>query len=212
MKTVYIMLSFCAGLLLGYLLFPTGKEINPHTYVQLEQVKENIAKVDSSLTSGNETYQQKTDSLTKELKGYKFLLAEARTELAQKRKGTANLLQKMKNDSSAPCDPLLLDSLSSQIALVNQSTDSLILRYEQKDSITGQLLATKDAQILICNNAYQQLRDLAQEGILREQQLTESLNTALKVQKRKRVQSRLLAAGLVFVSGITTTLYIKSKQ
>jgi len=132
--------------------------------------------------------------------------------VAQKRSVVTARLVKIKSDTATKCDPQVLDSLSSQIASANQSSDSLITCYEKKDSLMTQILANKDTQLLLCNSSYRQIRDLAQEGMLREQQLTESLNTALKAQKRKRLQNRWLATGLVFISGITTTFYIKSKQ
>ena len=72
------------------------------------------------------------------------------------------------------------------------------------------MVAVRDTQLLICNQSYREVKDLIREQEQREQQLTENLNLALKQLKQKRFQNRLLAAGMLFVSGIAATLYIKS--
>jgi hypothetical protein len=73
------------------------------------------------------------------------------------------------------------------------------------------MVAIRDSQIEVCDRSYQEAKDLMLEQSKREQQLTENLNVALKQLKRKRFQNRILASGMLFVSGIITTLYIKSK-
>ncbi len=73
------------------------------------------------------------------------------------------------------------------------------------------MVAIRDSQIELCDQSYRETKDLLLEQSKREQQLTENLNVALKQLKRKRFQNRVLAAGMLFVSGIITTLYIKSK-
>ncbi len=56
------------------------------------------------------------------------------------------------------------------------------------------------------------MQNLVHEQVALERQLTSDLNTALKQQKRTRLKNRLLAIGMLFVSGITTSLIIKAKQ
>ncbi|MBI3518052.1 MAG: hypothetical protein HY062_01675 [Bacteroidetes bacterium] len=211
MKTVYIIIAFCAGLFLGHLLFQTEREIEPSAFDQLEKQKEKLASIDTGYKSGSLNFHKQNDSLLKELKGYKFLLAESRTQLKSERNQVAVLLTRIKTNSDLPCDSVLIDSLSQSIVSVNLITDSLIHQYEVKDSTWQNLVAIRDTQIVLCNRSYMEMKNLAQEQLIREQQLTENLNTALKQQKRKRLQNRILAAGMLFVSGITTTLYIKSK-
>ncbi len=210
MKTVYIIIAFCVGLLLGHLIFPTERELKLPVYVQLEEAKKGLAKVDSGYVSQQSIFQKQNDSLKTELNGYKFLLTNARKELALNRNKTSLLVNVAKGDTT--CDPVLIDSLSDQIVIVNQITDSLILHYERRDTILEHMVAIRDTQIFFCNRSYQEIKNLAEEQMLREQKLTDDLNTALKQQKRKRLQNKILAAGMLFVSGITTTLYIKSKQ
>lgn len=84
--------------------------------------------------------------------------------------------------------------------------------YENKVDLTENLVAIRDSEIVICNRSYSQLKDFIDEQARREQKLTEDLNTLLKQQKKKRLQNRLLAGGMLFISGIATTLFIKSRE
>lgn len=212
MKTLYIILAFCAGLFLGHLFFPSEKEIKPPADVHMNDSKKQLAIVDSNKSVSNAIYKKRSDSLTKELQGYKFLLADARKELKEKRKITSGLIAQLKADSIFRPDSTLIDSLSNQIAITNNATDSLLCAFESKTNLADQLLAIKDTQIVLCNRSYHVISNLAKEQLMREQKLTEDLNTALKQQKRTRLQNRILAGGLLFISGIATTLYIKAKQ
>lgn len=71
-----------------------------------------------------------------------------------------------------------------------------------------EILANRDSSILLYKKSETNLRDLQKEQQLREQLLTEQLNTAYKVQRRKTIQNKFLAGGLVFITGFTTTLLI----
>jgi hypothetical protein len=211
MKTVYIIIAFCAGLFLGHLFFPSEKEIKPPDLTEIKKEKKQIATTDTVFSIHQIVYQKQNDSLRKELKAYKFLLANARKELSGKREQTVVLVNKIKHDTVFRSDTLLVDSLQDQINSVNNVTDTIIVRYQQKDSLMQQMVAIRDSQIVLCNKSFAEINDLAKEQMQREQKLTEDLNTALKQQKRKRAQNKMLAAGMLFVSGVATTLYLKSK-
>lgn len=212
MKTLYIIIAFCAGLFLGHLFMPTEKEINAPVTTELNQSKQELHSIDSNYTVKQSAYEKQNDSLIKELKGYKFLLATARKELNSKREKTFALVNEVQHDTVFHCNSVLVDSLYDQIAITNQYTDSIITQYQQRDTLLECMVAIRDTQLVMCNKSYQESMNLAHEQMLREQKLTDDLNTVLKQQKRKRIQNRLLAAGMLFVSGIATTLYIKTKQ
>jgi hypothetical protein len=72
-----------------------------------------------------------------------------------------------------------------------------------------QVVANRDSAVFILRQKENGLREIQKEQELRNQYLTDQLNTAYKEQKRKIRQNKLLAAGLIFLSGFTTTLVIK---
>lgn len=212
MKTLHIIIAFCGGLFIGHLLFPSEKEINSTEIVRLLKQKESIARIDTSYRAHSLLYQKQSDSLSKQLKGYMYLLTKSKIELYSKRTQIATLLKGVERDKTTSCDSLLPDSLSNRIAFLNLATDSIIALYERKDSLWEKAVAIRDSQIVQCDRSFIEMKNLAQEQMMREQKLTDDLNTVLKQQKRKRLQNRMLAAGMLFVSGITTTLIIKSRQ
>lgn len=70
------------------------------------------------------------------------------------------------------------------------------------------MVANRDSSIFIHKQIETNLRDLQKEQQLRQQLLTDQLNIAYKVQRKKVIQNKFLAGGLVFITGLTTTLLI----
>lgn len=212
MKTVYIIIAFCAGLFLGHLLFPTETEIKPPIVDAVKHTQEKLNTIDSAHFEAEVNYLLQNDSLKKKLEVSNGLLSIHKSLLASERKRVTELTNRIADRVSTAEDSLLVDSLSTQVASLNAKTDSLVSNYESRDSLMQSMIAIRDTQIDLCNRSYQETKDLLLEQSLREQQLTENLNVALKELKRKRLQNKILAGGMLFVSGIITTLYIKSKQ
>ena len=210
MKTLYIILAFCAGLFLGHLIFPTEKDIKPPSLVELKKTETKLQTIDSTEFESKVHFLQQNDSLKKRLEVVGNLLSFHKSLLSVERKKVAELTNRIRQDTICKGDSVLVDSLYSEIADLNTKTDSLITEYDRRDSIQEKLVAIRDSQIAVCEKSYQEAKDLILEQEKREQQLTEDLNVALKELKRKRWQNRLLSGGILFVSGIVTTLYIKS--
>lgn len=70
-------------------------------------------------------------------------------------------------------------------------------------------LANRDSVIIIKDSLLGNFRDFQKEQALQTELLTEELNTCYKIQKKKRIQNKLLAGGMAFLSGITATVLIK---
>jgi hypothetical protein len=212
MKTVYIIIAFCAGLFLGHLLFQTDKDLKPPVDETVAQTSKKLDTVDSALFEGKVSFLMQNDSLKNKLAATNNLLSISKGLLSAERKKVRKLSIRIAENASSQCGTLLSDSLSGGIALLNNKTDSLVLNYERKDSLMESMIAIRDSQIILCERSYQEIKDLSLEQSRREQKLTDDLNVALKQLKRKRLQNKVLAGGMLFVSGIITTLYIKSKQ
>jgi hypothetical protein len=211
MKTVYIILAFCAGLFLGNIFFNNNSlNIKPPDTSEIKQEVKKTEGIDSTFSVEYKCLQNKNDSLSKQLSKNKILLLATKNSLLHERNNIGHFTVKLVKDSLCR-DSVLVDSLVNQISVLNFTTDSIIGDYETKSKLMESMVAIKDSQIVVCNNAYLELRGIAQEQLSREQKLTEDLNTALKQQKQKRLQNRLLSAGMLFISGIAATLYIKSK-
>jgi hypothetical protein len=212
MKTVYIIIAFCAGLFLGHLLFPTEKTIKPPIAEAVQQTQNKLNTIDSAMLEAKVQFLQQNDSLKRKLATVNNLLSIHKSLLFSERNKVSELTNRIAASALTRTDSLLTDSLCTEINSLNAKTDSLINIFECRDSLMQSLVAIRDSQIEVCDRSYREAKDLILEQSLREQQLTKSLNVALKQLKRKRVQNKVLAAGMLFLSGITTTLYIKSRQ
>ena len=176
----------------------------PHQ-VNIAEIKKHIEFENNQIDDSHKKYQQelkqyilKTDSLSKQNKDLSFRLYNARVLLKQ---------QQTKVTSDIPCD-----TLKQEVVVLNgltNNTDSLCI--ENINSL-NQSIAIRDTQLIFCNRNYQSLFDLQKENRIREQQLTDELKIAYKQNKRKRFESKMLSAGLMIMTGITTTLFIKSQK
>jgi len=123
---------------------------------------------------------------------------------------TKSLQEQLRNDIKKM---VRLDSLS--VDSITPVLDSLITYQVQSDSTCDvtineleNIVANRDSTILFQRSIENNLRDLEKEEELRNQYLTEQLTIAYKAQRKKSKQNKLLAGGLLILSGITTSILI----
>lgn len=212
MRTFHIILAFCIGLFTGYLCF-NEKPARSVADIPPDTVVDRAAAIDSTKTIADLSFKKRNDLLAGQLLIANAQLKESRTALNTERSKIKVMQASLLSDSSANrCDTVFKQELAARIDTLNSVTDSLIGKYQSKVQLADSTIALRDSQLVICNSAYQDMKSLIQEQAARERQLTENLTLALKQQKRKRIQNRFLAAGMLFVSGLTTSLIIKYKQ
>ena len=173
--------------------------------VNVKEIKKEIK------TSGNlaETIQQDYQKAKQAFSKVADSLTTENQKLNVKLQVTRALLKKQQTVvvSNIPCDTLrkevivLNDLCNVQDSLCSVSISSL-----------NQAVAVRDSQIVMCNRSYQSMFDIQKENQQRQMQLAEELNTAYKANRKKRFENKMLTYGLMIMSGITTTLFIKSQQ
>ncbi len=195
--------AFIIGLVVCFIAVKSCSD-KPHQ-VNIAEIKKHMQFENKQIDDSHKKYQQelkqyefKTDSLSKKNKDLSFRLNNARILLKQ---------QQTKVVSNIPCDTLKQEVLVLN-GLINNA-DSMCI---ENISSLNQSIAIRDTQLIFCNRNYQSLFDLQKENRMREQQLTDELKIAYKHNKRKRFESKMLSAGLMIMTGITTTLFIKSQK
>ena len=173
--------------------------------VNVKEIKKEIK------TSGNlaETVNHEYQKAKQEFSKVADSLKTENQKLNVKLQVTRALLKKQQTVvvSNIPCDTLrkevivLNDLCNAQDSLCSVSINSL-----------NQAVAVRDSQIVMCNRSYQSMFDIQKENQQRQMQLAEELNTAYKQIRKKRFENKMLTYGLMIMSGITTTLFIKSQQ
>jgi len=212
MRTFHIILAFCAGLFTGYLFFDNDPGIRKPLSNAGQDVIVSLQHIDTAKVKAESVLQKRNTLLAGQLLLVNSQLNESRATLSKERQKVKVIQTRLLNDTNTCKDSLLLQNLALQIDTLNAATDSLVGNYEFKIHIAESSIAIRDSQLVICNTAYQDAQSLVQEQAARERQLTDQLNTVLKQQRKKHIQNRVLAIGMLFVSGFTTSMIIKSKQ
>lgn len=214
MKRVPLVILFTAlitGLFLSLSTCNTGEKVKPDK-TEIIKASEKAERIETNYKTAFESLKTHSDSLQKELsatqsklKVTKFKLNQSQVALvalAEKKSDTLNVEQLL-ND----CDSLKQQTLA-YVAWVD-STQSI---YESNISQLENMVAIKDSQVVICRASYLQIKGLLDENLERERKLSDDLNTAYKSQRRKVLQNKLLAGGMLILSGIATTLYINANK
>lgn len=213
MRTFHIILAFCVGLFTGYLFFNNNQKTSHSNEIPANDIIAKATTIDTTKVSLDAVFKKRSDLLAGQLLIVNSQLKESRSALQTERKKIKIMQTRLMNDSSSSnCDSVFKHQVAAQIDTLNAVTDSLLYDYENKVHLGESTIAVRDSQLVVCGTAYQDMKSLVQEQVARERQLTENLNIALKEQKKKRIQNRALAAGMLFISGLTTSLLIKSKQ
>lgn len=198
-----IISAFLIGIVVCFIAVKSCND-KPHQ-VNIAEIKKDIKFENNQIDNAHKKYQQqikqyelKTDSLSKQNKDLSFRLNTARKLLKQ---------QQTKVVSNIPCD-----TLKQEVLVLNGLTNNADSLCTESINSLNQSIAIRDTQLTFCNRNYQSLFDLQKENRIREQQLTDELKVAYKQNKRKRFESKMLSAGLMIMTGITTTLFIKSQK
>ncbi|MGQ0829338.1 MAG: hypothetical protein ACT4ON_13200 [Bacteroidota bacterium] len=171
-----------------------------------------LKAIESKYQSEMFVLQNKCDSLENELdqtkvklSDYKFKLGISKNEVLNSAK--KDTIGKTVTERLSDCD-----SLKKQVIDFVAIVDSTTCTYETAIYEYEDLLATQTKQIVICDSSFLQVKNLMEENLMRERKLTQDLQTAYKQQRRKKLQNKLLAGGILILSGISTTLYINANK
>lgn len=209
MKTLHIIIAFCFGLLIGHLVYP-GNLFKPEpSNTIVVQTQKEIDAIDSIMASGDSLLKKRNQQLSVQLNGVNQLLARSKSQLEWQRACLSVLSSDLTADTAR--HPYQ-ETINTGIQELNSITDSLVCEYETKVALTENQVAVRDSALVMCERSYADLKSIAIEQALREQKLQNDLNSALRQQKRCRLQNRFLAAGMLVISGITTGLIVKARQ
>lgn len=144
---------------------------------------------------------QSKDSLNFSLAIHKGLLNTYRLKTKDLR---AQVQNNILNDTSQTVYKIIrpvIDSLLNYQQLSDSACDLNITNLESS-------VANRDSTIRLYIGIESNLKDIQKQQELNNQLLTEQLNTAFKIQKKKTRQNKILAGSLLILSGITSALLI----
>lgn len=214
MKRVPLVILFTAlitGLFLSLSTCNTGEKVKPDKS-EIIKAEVKVDSIDNTYNKAFEKLQTHSDSLQKELSATQSKLKVAKFKLNQSQIALVALAEKKSDTLNV--EQLLndCDSLKQQTLAYVAWVDSTQIIYESNISQLENLVATKDSQVVICRASYLQIKGLLDENLERERKLSDDLDIAYKSQRRKVLQNKLLAGGMLILSGIATTLYINANK
>ncbi len=105
------------------------------------------------------------------------------------------------NDSIAPIVHEYIEAQEESEQLCDSTIHSL-----------ESMVANRDSSLIFQRQINETQNQMLKDQDTRNQQLTEQLNTAYKMQKKKSRQNKILAGGIVIISGITTSILLLTKS
>jgi actin-related protein len=214
MQRVPLVILFTAlitGLFLSLSTCNTEEKIKPDK-TEMIKASEKAESIDADYKNAFESLKSQSDSLQKELSVTQSKLKATKLKLNQSQTALVALAEKQSDTLSFETLLNDCDSLKQQTLAYVAWVDSTQSIYESNILQLHEMVATKDSQVVICKNAYSQIQGLLNDNLERERKLSEDLNTAYKSQRRKVLQNKLLAGGMLVLSGIVTTLYINANK
>jgi hypothetical protein len=158
-------------------------------------------------------YEARIKKLESEKDSLQLLAGSQKRKLANQRVKTealkARIAEAVTVIDSTGCLPDTVRTLVKDYVNAESENDSLC---DATISSLEQLLANREDAISGFRQVENIQRDLLKEQQLRNSHLTEQLNSAYKVQKRKSRQNRILAGGILLLSGITTSILLTNSE
>jgi hypothetical protein len=184
----------------------TGEDIPFQDTLFLNQWRrEKQAKLDLIVS-----YENKVSQLQHDVDSLKQVASEGKKSISAYRFKAKHFQQQLKQSIELV---IVKDSLTQDSIL--PIFDSLMVSQDQSNSACDttinaleSIVAKRDSSLEFQKQISVNLRDINKEQELRNLQLTSQLNLSFKNQRKKSRQNKILAGGLLILSGITTSLLI----
>lgn len=209
---VILITALCIGL---FLLFSTCSNDPQHLKPDKEQAQsaeKEVILVDNHYREVFTLLKLHSDSLEKVLNKTQKQLIATKIKLEQSKFNVVSLVEKDTFGLSVLQKLNDCDSLKEEVSDYVVLVDSTQCNYETTIKQLTNIVAVKDSEIVVCQISYTRLKSITDDNLQRERKLTEDLETAYKQQRKKQIQNKVLAAGFLILSGLTTSLLIQSRQ
>jgi hypothetical protein len=171
-------------------------------YERLKAEKEKLKSQFKQQIQRLQTERDSLDNLIKKNKQeLKFQRVKTKTLSVRVLKSLSTEVDSASRDS---IKPLVEDYVASQ-ELNDSLCDSTIYSLET-------LVANRDSSLSFHRQVEETQNQMLKDQAARNQQLTDQLNIAFKMQKKKSRQNKILAGGIMIISGITTSILIITKS
>jgi len=178
--------------------------------IQFEKASKQIEQLELERKANEGMFIEKNNTLKTHLAFVNLKLSKAKSALSQTQNRVELLLSRMQEKVDTSNFVLVCDTLQNEYSTLKNQLLEEENCYEETIKTFKEQMATKETELLISNQNYDELKQTTIDNLNRERLLTEQLKTALKVQKRKNIQNKILSAGVFILTGIATTFLISN--
>jgi DNA polymerase II small subunit/DNA polymerase delta subunit B len=205
-----ILLTAVISSCLTYFIASPTPQVSIAPMQQALQVNEKKAQaISQTYTSEMTQLKKQNDSLLKVVQTHRAALMLSDQKVFQLEDKVSQLADKVKKEPDTAKGKVSdLDTLGTEASvLVSQEVkrDSLC---EGEVADLNALVKEKDSALSDCQNSYISMRQVADSYMQQQQNAILQIKGLNKQLKRKAVQSRLLSAGLLILTGVAATLYL----
>jgi hypothetical protein len=195
-------LALLAALSLGTLFFTSSGEKPPDNIVPVKTLEKQVSDIDSRYTEKIRQLTKQNDSLKRVIRATGKELMLQNQKLLQREGTVTRIVIETKQVRDTVLKIVYCDSLQGQV-------DSLITEVNQRDSLwelhTEDLrkeIQNRDSTVATCSKSFQELKSATEDSFTQQKELQDRLSGAERKLKRRTIQSKLLATGVLILSGV----------
>jgi len=178
----------------------------------LKSEQKQVQVVNTNYMQDMKKLKQQNDSLLHVVKVHKAALMVSDQKVFQLEDKVSELANKVKKEPDTAKGKVSdLDTLGNEasvLVLQEANRDSLC---EGEVSDLNALVKEKDSALSNCQSSFISMRQVADSSLQQQQNSILEIQGLNKQLKRRAVQSRLLSAGILLLTGVAATLYLSHK-
>lgn len=211
-KTTFIILYGAIMALAGY--FFSEKTNSSKTEVtqsmeKINQLQNKLNSIDKNYKMEIQHFEKKNDSLQNEVKKTETALMEEKKKVLLLRGNAITLANRV--ITATDTAQKLKDCDTLAIEVKNLITESNVKDSLCDEEINGlkAIVENRDSVLTVCEKSYLSIKTVADSSIQQQQLLTAQLQIADKHFKKAKFKNKILAAGVMILSGVTASLLLQ---
>lgn len=177
--------------------------------IAVKEMTAQVHSIESNYQSQLQYWIQKNNYLQVQIQKTDFALSQSK----QKEKSLQGKIQVLISESNTLTDT---SEIVSNCDSIKQNVNQFIAETNIRDSLCDKeitdlktLVQNKDSAMVMCDKSFSMLRQVTDSSLAFQSKLSDELKLADRKIKRGNIKSKFLTAGLMILTGITTTLLLQ---
>ena len=177
--------------------------------IAVKEMTAQVNSIESNYQSQLGYWIRKNNYLQEQIQKTDFALSQSK----QKEKSMQGKIQGLISESKTLKDT---SEIISNCDSIKTETERFISETNIRDSLCDKeiyelktVIQNKDSAMAVCQNSFSMLKQVTDSSLSFQNKLTDELKLADRKIKRGNIKSKFLTAGIMILSGVTTTLLLK---